>query len=153
LPYLFFSFILIGLSAFCILVAAIGHFFISRNYKKVQFLGGSFLILGLILLSSFAGYKWAKHDVRITCDKGKGLVQCLEEYRKTVGQYPNSLKLLVPKYIEKVPRTAIIGSPPFRYRIYSNGQNFSLGFDPPTCIDPMFSWFWDHETKHFWSQD
>ncbi len=128
----------------------------ARNFgnKRVSGALGRFSLVCLVIcIGCFVGYTWANHDLRVTSEEGRRLVQAIERYKKDTNQYPEQLELLTPRYIEDVPRTATMGRAHFSYRRSEDGGHFSLGFYPPICIDPMFSWGWDKESEHFWSQD
>jgi hypothetical protein len=59
------------------------------------------------------------------------LVVCaLERYRRARGQYPESLDLLAPQYVQKLPRDLITGQP-LKYRRTDDGKFllYSVGWD------------------------
>ncbi|KUG07637.1 hypothetical protein ASU33_15005 [Solirubrum puertoriconensis] len=76
----------------------------------------------------------------ITKQRANLIIDRLESFRGKHGHYPNSLALLVPAYLPKVPSTAegLIKGRPFDYRVTQDSSlpaqqktpaaNFSLGY-------------------------
>jgi hypothetical protein len=62
------------------------------------------------------------HEARIAC--------ALERFRLAEGQYPASLDLLVPRFIDKLPHD-LIGGQPLKYRRTDNGAYllYSVGWN------------------------
>ncbi|HLH53529.1 MAG TPA: hypothetical protein VKY92_07930 [Verrucomicrobiae bacterium] len=85
-------------------------------------------------IGSWAIPNWVKALQRYAANQtlaNEGAVACaLEQYRLAQGGYPRSLEMLVPRFIDKIPRD-VIGGQPLRYewitgdefRLYSLGWN------------------------------
>jgi hypothetical protein len=80
----------------------------------------------------------------------------LERYRLAHGEYPETLNVLAPQFIEKLPHD-IIGGKPLHYRLESNGQFilYSVGWDdkddggvPVSFYDnKKGDWVWQYPPK------
>src|SRR5439155_9395635 len=90
----------------------------------------------------------------------EALVVCaLERYRMALGQYPETLAALVPRFIEKLPHD-IIGGKPLKYRRSDDGHFvlYSIGWNetddggvvtltdakPPRVNLDQRDWVWEH---------
>jgi hypothetical protein len=84
------------------------------------------------------------------------IVCALERYRLAHGEYPETLDVLAPQFIEKLPHD-IIGGQPLHYRrieggiflLYSVGWNETDdGGVPGTLSDPkQGDWVWQYPLK------
>jgi hypothetical protein len=83
---------------------------------------------------------------------GDRIVQALGRYRHDNGEYPESLKRLIPGYLDEVPYTEMIAYPDFSYRkdrngIENNPGSFELWISCPTGMLNFDSFiYWPSET-------
>jgi hypothetical protein len=57
-------------------------------------------------------------------ERGEALIQAIDTYRNQEDRLPESLNDLVPKYIEKIPRTGIRAYPDFEYEIPNSTDKY-----------------------------
>jgi hypothetical protein len=55
-------------------------------------------------------------SIRASVNEGAPIIAALKQYNNDHGNYPNSLKGLIPEHLPAIPRTGLIGYPEFTYR-------------------------------------
>jgi len=60
-----------------------------------------------------------------TEEKSSPLIQAIEDYKTSKGEYPASLSELVPAFIAEIPYTGVAGHPAYSYRRPGKGDRFS----------------------------
>jgi tetratricopeptide (TPR) repeat protein len=118
-------------------------------------------VFARMLLPSFGAATRKSCREQISVDLAQ--VACaLERYRLARGEYPESLDVLAPQFIAKLPHDIINGQP-LHYRrtsdgqfvLYSVGWNEKddggvVGYETPSSIMPSFElgdWVWRYPTK------
>lgn len=92
---------------------------------------------------------WSSGAVAESQRRGNEIIAAIEDFQRDIGEYPEDLQQLVPKYLQSMkPPTA--GSRAWGYGVYKNGGEFNLWFDGPSTYDPICvyssssrDWFYD----------
>lgn len=79
----------------------------------------SIIVFGAMIPGTYPGIvanlslKW--HAFHLLADRGKSLVNAIEEYEHATGALPRTLDQLVPDYLPDVPRTGMSAYPNYEY--------------------------------------
>lgn len=85
----------------------------TRRYVPILFAMSAIAICSLPLNWRLRALKnWG---MRNAIEKAQPLIEAIESYKTDHGSIPNDLVELVPKYIEVIPYTGMVGYPEFRY--------------------------------------
>jgi hypothetical protein len=93
-----------------------------KDLSPVNFLASLFGGNGSRSVSTTAHNQTAVNQASVAC--------ALERYRLALGQYPDALEALVPRFLEKLPRD-LIGGQPLKYRRDTDGTFllYSIGWN------------------------
>jgi hypothetical protein len=128
-----FSFGLIGFSSFLVLAVMAGVFvfvgglFVIRQYPGVSkwaavVVAFNFSILFATLLVHAHQRQWSELEAH-------RIIDAVERYRTETGTMPESLGVLVPKFIPYIPRTWMgFSRQPFNYGRFFEKDGYRLGF-------------------------
>lgn len=60
-----------------------------------------------------------------TAERSAPLIQAIEDYKTSKGEYPASLSELIPVFLAEIPYTGVAGHPAYSYRRPGKGDRFS----------------------------
>jgi hypothetical protein len=113
-------------------------------------------LLAVILLPALHNVPRRAAAVQTTADEA-AIACAIERYRRANGQYPDTLKELVPQFISRLPNDVISGEPYKYYRtndgrflLYSVGWNQTNdGGAPGNTLfdDKQGDWVWQYPAK------
>jgi hypothetical protein len=83
----------------------------------------SYFLSVLLAMISFKNYQYYR-AIKI----GNQTIECLNKYKQSSGQYPDSLSLLVPACLQKLPYYPIGLLHEYKFSYSKKENNFSLGF-------------------------
>ena len=93
----------------------------NKEIKKYLILIINFLLI-IMIWHSF--YTVRDFRMYILTKQFSPLISAINEYKKKERHYPNNLNLLIPKYIQKLPSTAMCGYPNYDY--YKDKEGFFI---------------------------
>jgi hypothetical protein len=93
------------------------------------------IFLGCIFILLASACTSRTDKIKLNQARGNEIVQALNEYKQTSGQFPETLNALTPSYLSKIPKT--VEGDDFEYELLTGGRPFFLGFyvdGKPACI-------------------
>lgn len=141
LPYMFASLLAIVVAPICLILALV---YWRRRRRRLKL-----LLIACFFTAAWISWtiEWARFGKIFHAAfsgvpaRAEPLIAAIESYRADRGEYPKSLKELVPDYLEAIPHTGLAGYPEFeyrrarsdtpfkKYRIEINVSRGTLGFD------------------------
>lgn len=120
IPFLF----IVGL-----LLSAIIILFVRK--RKIQGIKLLFFMIAMVVLCLINSYlltpKMRDYGKAYTINKATPIVEALTEFKYQTGDFPNDLKLLVPKHLQKIPSSKIPTIRAFKY-VKNNQNDYCLYF-------------------------
>jgi hypothetical protein len=95
-----------------------------------------------------ACYDWSETDVAETKRRGDIVCNALNDYRTRVGTFPNTLDLLVPKYLSAIPEPTV-GKRMWKYQTYVDNSAYLLSValrserEPELHASEVGGWVYD----------
>ena len=107
------------------------------------------LILGTVL--SGCSNRWSDSKLNESKRRGEKINAALQAYKDEKSVFPAKLDLLIPKYIKKI-EPPLAGNGEWLYEVYSDGQQYNLGFEgysdkEPVCWYAYKTKMWVCDTK------
>lgn len=120
---------------------------LSISLSALLVCGVSFLVVPYLGPASHAALQEA---CRRATENGKVIVVALEHYHQENGKYPEDLCEVVPKYMEKIPPTGMVGYPEFRYRLPNPNDKFDKfsGYE----IRVSLTYLLDFDALYYWPE-
>lgn len=128
--------------AFVLFAALVGFVVcpIRLLFRKYRSGAVSWLLCAVVFCVAFiGGLGWGMH-IRVTnvervIERSQSLVDAITAFQAEHGHPPATLDELVPKYIDRIPKTGIGAWPNFAYRVENpercHGNEWMLTFTPP----------------------
>jgi hypothetical protein len=74
-------------------------------------------VVGATIGALFLYVPLQEHGVRVAVERGNRIVEAIDRYRTVEGRLPGSLDDLLPRELDSIPETGMIGFPSFRYLV------------------------------------
>lgn len=124
---------LIGTALVAVALTAVAVFSLRGPWKVPNGLSGLVACVGLcvVCVAAHELSREVRRDALVgTAEAGGGINAALAGFHRDRGEYPDDLQLLVPRYLEEVPGTGLIGYPDFYYaRGAARGVGGEAGYE------------------------
>lgn len=103
-----------------------------KNYWSLVFFAlAVFAVVYWFLPAQYAAQEWQQRRMHFqeATIRAEPLIEAITSYTLTVGSPPNALTDIVPRYIEKMPETALQACKGFEYRSLAHKQTVFVWYD------------------------